>query len=195
MTPRTEHTETHARAVGGAAGFSSTIGPRYSSVVREGVMAGAIAAGGVALWYLFRDLMMGYALLTPRVLGQGFGRLFGIVAMRDGATAAILGYTVVHFLGFIALGVAGAMVLRIAQRQATVLAGALLAFVIVETGFYVGIGLINQATLDGMLGWSQLAAGNIIGCTLLWAVFWRTHPELPNELRAAMSGTGSWSVR
>ena len=42
--------------------------------------------------------------------------------------------------------------------------------------------------------YGQLAAGNIIGCTLLGAVFWRTHPELPNEFRTAMSGTGTWST-
>jgi hypothetical protein len=162
--------------------------------MREGATAGTLAASGVALWYLFRDLMAGHALFTPRLLGQGFGRLFGVHLMSEGTTAAILGYTIVHYLGFIALGIVGAAVLRMAWRQATVLAAAFLAFVMAEMAFFIVIGLLNQATLDGMLGWSQLAAGNIIGCTVLGYVFWRTHPELPNEFRTAMNGTGTWSV-
>jgi hypothetical protein len=191
----TSHTETDATVTDGFAALYSHAGGRNVSVVHEGGTAGTMAASGVALWYLFHDLMVGQPLVTPRLLGQGFGRIFGIPAMSEGTTAAILGYTVVHFLGFITLGILGAAVLRLASRHATVLAGALLAFVVVEMAFFVGIGLLNQATLDGMLGWSQLAAGNIIGCTLLGAVFWRTHPELPNELRTAMSGTGTWSMR
>jgi hypothetical protein len=190
----TSHTEGHANTTDGLARLYSSAARRNVSVVHEGSTAGTLAASGVALWYLFHDLMVGQPLVTPRLLGQGFGRIVGIHAMRDGTTAAILGYTAVHFLGFIALGIVGAAVLRLARLHATVLAGALLAFVVVEMAFFVGIGLMNQATLDGMLGWSQLAAGNIIGCTLLGAVFWRTHPELPNEFRTAMSGTGTWST-
>jgi hypothetical protein len=194
MRSHTLHTETHAND-SGVLQFPSKAGQRHISVVREGGTAGSLAASGVSLWYLFRDLMAGHPLFTPRLLGQGFGRIFGIHAMSEGTMAPILGYTAIHYLGFIGLGIVAAAVVRVAWRQATVLAGALLAFVVAEMAFFVGIGLLNQATLDGMLGWSQLAAGNIIGCAVLGFVFWRTHPELPNELRTAMSGTGTWSAR
>jgi hypothetical protein len=91
--------------------------------------------------------------------------------------------------------VIAAAVVRLARRHATVLAGAFLLLVVAEMGFYVAIGLLNQGTLDGMLGWSQLAAGNIIGCGVLGLALLRRHPELPNELRVAMNGTGTWSVQ
>ena len=56
------------------------------------------------------------------------------------ATAtAIVGYTLVHFAGFIALGVVAAVVVRMASST-TVLAGAFLAFVIAEAAFWVVIG-------------------------------------------------------
>ncbi len=45
--------------------------------LREGSIAGALAAGGVALWYLFRDLMAGHALFTRRL---AIGQLLGIHA-------------------------------------------------------------------------------------------------------------------
>jgi hypothetical protein len=74
-------------------------------------------------------------------------------------------------------------------------AGAFLLFVVAEMAFYVAIGLLNQGTVDGILGWSQLAAGNIIGCGLLGLTLLRTHPQLPNEFRLAMKGTGTWSLQ
>ena len=108
---------------------------------------------------------------------------------------AAFGFTGIHFLGFIALRVVAAAVVRAARRNATVLAGAFLAFVVAETAFYVAIGLLNQGTVEGVLGWSQLAAGNIIGCGPLALALRRAHPELPNEFRLAMNGTGTWLVR
>jgi hypothetical protein len=60
--------------------------------------------------------------------------------------------------------------------------------------FWFGIGLLDQTTITGMLGWSQLAAGNIIGCAIMGVSLWRAHPELSDELRVAMSGTGTRSV-
>jgi len=115
-------------------------------------------------------------------------------SLSDATATAIVGYTLVHFAGFIALGVVAAVVVRMAARQATVLAGAFLAFVIAEAAFWVVIGLLNQGTLAGMLGWSQLAAGNILGCAIVGITLWRAHPELPDEVRVAMSGTGSWNA-
>jgi len=190
----TSHIETRDRVMS-AVGPSGKSGSRDSHVVREGTTAGALAASGVALWYLIRDLMAGHALYTPRLLGQGVGRLLGVQAMSDGVTAAVLGFTVIHVLGFVTLGVVAAAVVRMARRNATVLAGAFLLFVVAEMAFYVAIGLLNQGTVDGILGWSQLAAGNIIGCGLLGLTLLRTHPELPNEFRLAMNGTGTWSVQ
>jgi hypothetical protein len=167
---------------------------RPAGLVREGVTAGAVAASGVALWYLFRDFVAGHPLFTPRMLGQGLGELLGIWSLTD-ATTAVAAYTLVHFVAFLALGIVAAAVVRLARREATVLAGAFLIFAIAETAFFIGIGLINQGTLAGMLGWSQLAAGNIIGCALMAFSLWRKHPELSDELRVAMHGTAAWSVR
>ena len=109
-------------------------------------------------------------------------------------TAAVVGYTLFHVLAFVAVGIVGAAVVRLAWRHATILAGALFAFVIAQAMFWVGIGLLDQGTLTRMLGWSQLAAGNIIGCAIVGISLWRAHPELSDELRVAMTGTGTWKV-
>ena len=63
----------------------------YRSVTREGTVTGMLAAGGVALWYLFRDGVAGYPLFTPRLLGRNLGELLGIQSMSGGTTVAVLG--------------------------------------------------------------------------------------------------------
>jgi hypothetical protein len=78
-----------------------------------------------------------------------------------------------------------------AWRQATILAGAVLAFVITEMAFFIAIGLLNQATPHGMLGWSQLAGGNIIGiCGARVRLLAHASLGLPNEWRTANDRDG-----
>ena len=84
--------ESNTRAhvdVSDVAGTSLNDERRDVGTLGEGSMAGALAADGVVLWYLFRDLMAGHALFTPRLLGQ----LLGIHAMSDGTATAIVGYS------------------------------------------------------------------------------------------------------
>lgn len=187
------HIESRDNGVGTVGASKNPASRDDVHVLREGTTAGVLAATGVALWYLIRDLMAGHALYTPLLLGQGVGQLVGVQTMS--ATAAVLGFTAIHVIGFVTLGVVAAAIVRMARRNATVLAGAFLLFVVAEMTFYVAIGLLNQGTVDGVLGWSQLAAGNIIGCGLLGLTLLRNHPELPNEFRLAMNGTGTWSVQ
>ena len=59
----------------------------YRSVTREGTVTGILAAGGVAVWYLFRDGVAGYPLFTPRLLGRNLGELLGLQSMSDGTTS------------------------------------------------------------------------------------------------------------
>ncbi len=69
-------------------------------IVTEGIAAGAIGAGTVALWFLCWDLARGAPLLTPSLLG---GALFD--GVRDASAVQItprlvLGYSLVHGAAF-----------------------------------------------------------------------------------------------
>jgi len=160
-------------------------------VLREGLLAGAVAASGVALWYLVNDLIVvGAPLATQRVLGWGLASLLGLRALADSTGALVLQYTVAHYAAFMALGFVATLVVRRARRDATVLAGALLAFAVVEAAFVGLVTLLDETTRTGAMAWPQLVAGNVVGCLLLGAWLWRSHPELRGEVAAALGDAG-----
>ena len=67
------------------------------SIVRDGLVAGLIGAGGVAIWFLVIDAISGRPFFTPSVLGSAM--FFGL---RDPAVAtvemqAVAAYTLVQW--------------------------------------------------------------------------------------------------
>ena len=155
--------------------------------VREGLIAGALAASGVAIWFLVVDLLAGVPLDTPTRLGQAVASLLGLASVAD--PVAVLGYTALHYGAFAVLGVAAAAVVHLAQRHATVLAAVLLVFVVGEMGFFAMLGLLSQTTVTFALAWFEVAVGNLLGWLVLGAVLWRRHPELGGGFSAALTGT------
>ena len=162
---------------------------RPTSVAREGVVAGACAAMAVGLAFVVADLLAGPPLFTAGLLGVALVKALGLATTIQSIGMAALGYTVFHFAVFIAVGIAAAGVTRLARRESTVLAGALLVFAVVEVGFYVLLALLQDRTLTGALTWVQIAAANVIGAAVIGATLWRGHPELGRELRLALAGS------
>src|SRR5919202_2947003 len=161
-----------------------------TSVLSEGVTAGALAATGVALWFFLVDMLAGTPLFTPAHLGAAVATTLGLHPLAQSAIAAVMGYTLIHYAAFVALGLAAAGVTHLARREPHVLAGALLTFAVAEVGFYSLVALLREATLTGTLTWQQIAAGNLIGCYLLGARIWRAHPELRREFADALGAKG-----
>src|SRR5688572_18995870 len=73
------------------------------SIPREGLIAGAIGATSVAVWFLILDTIQGRPFHTPTVLG---GALFSILGppMTESNLFLVAGYTVFHYAVFGALG-------------------------------------------------------------------------------------------
>src|SRR5689334_16420801 len=81
----------------------------WTSIVREGVVAGALGGAVVALWYLLCDTIGGRPFHTPALLGA---IIFNGLRGHDVGTAtlaAVLSFTVLHFAAFIAFGLASAL--------------------------------------------------------------------------------------
>jgi hypothetical protein len=163
------------------------------SIVGEGVRAGSLAATGVALGFLVADLAFGMPFVTPELLGRGAASVVGLTDVTR--AAAVTGYTALHYVAFSALGVVAAAVVRLAGRHASVLAGALLVFAIVEVAFAGLVAVLHASTATGTVTWIQLVAGNVLGWVLLALALRRRHPELRGGLGAAVHGTGTWAVR
>ncbi len=157
------------------------------SIAREGIIAGVLGATAVALWFLGVDSLYATPLATPAALGRGLLRLFGPPG-GEGLVTFVVAYTIFHYIAFILAGIVVSIVVHWAQSSPTVLAGALILFVIFEIGFYGISSALEQSPLLGALGWGAVAVGNLIAAIVMGVYMWRTHPELASELNWALSG-------
>src|SRR4051794_21226628 len=87
------------------------------SILREGVTAGALAATGVALWFFVVDMLAGTPLFTPIQLGSAVATTLGLSSIAQSAIVPLVGYTLVHYAAFSALGIAAAAVTHLARRE------------------------------------------------------------------------------
>ncbi len=157
------------------------------SLVRDGVVAGVIGATAVALWFLGVDMLYAHAFATPAALGRGLLRLLGPPGM-EGTVTFVVAYTIFHFLAFIAAGLLVSVIVYWAQSAPTVLAGAMMLFVVFEIGFYGMSSALQESPFLGALGWAQVATGNLIAALVMGTYMWRSHPELKGELNYALGG-------
>lgn len=148
-----------------------------SSVLRLGVVTGAIGATVVACWFLAIDVLAGHPLFTPAFLG---GVLAGNVDPQIGEGPNRVGwaalYTPVHYLVFAIAGVAAAALLRLSARMpgiSALLVMLLMAFAVAFTGI---IALLERTAL-GTLAWYQLAAGGLVGGLAMGAYLYRHRPS------------------
>ncbi len=156
------------------------------STWREGLIAGAIGATGVALWFLIVDLIAAELFFTPTRLGMAFGSVFGIPPMADSASAAFVGYTILHYVAFAVIGVVAAAVVHGSDRSPSLLVGAFLAFIISEALIYGFIALLHATDLLEHLTWPLLAIGNLVGAALIGWQLWREHPAVRGDLSAEL---------
>lgn len=157
------------------------------SIAREGIIAGVLGATAVALWFLGIDSLYATPLATPAALGRGLLRLFGPPG-GEGMATYVVAYTVFHYFAFILAGLLVSIVVHWAQSSPTVLAGAMILFVIFEIGFYGISSALESSPFLGALGWGAVAVGNLVAALVMGFYMWRTHPELKHELAWALSG-------
>ena len=158
------------------------------NTMREGSIAGAYGAVGVAAWFLLVDLIAAEVFFTPMRLGAAFGRVFGIAPMAESETAAFIGYTIVHFAGFAVIGIVITAIVHLSDKQPSVLAGAFLVFIISEVLIYIFISLLHATELLEHLTWPLIAVGNLIGAALVGWKLWRDHPRLGADFESALTG-------
>lgn len=156
----------------------------WASVVREGIFAGLIGAGAVAVWFLAYDAFRGQPLHTPALLGSA---VFGTATTPEGVAidpATILGYTMLHCLGFIAFGIVAAFLLVAAERQPILLLGLFMLFSAFEVLFF-GLVMIFAQSLMGAVVWWTIFAGNLLASAAMLAYFFFGHRALGRRLTEA----------
>jgi len=89
------------------------LGP-WIAVLRQGISAGLIGAVIVAVWFLIYDAAAMEMLRTPSLLGS---IVFGGGPDAGVSIPLAIGYTVLHFCGFIAFGIAASFMVYCAERE------------------------------------------------------------------------------
>jgi putative oxidoreductase len=167
------------------AGYDATVHtPR--PLLREGVIAGAIGATVIAVWFFFVDLITGHVLFTPSTLGRGMLSIFGAVPAGQGAAVLVLAYTIFHYAAFVVIGLLAAMIVHVANREPSVLMGFVVLFAAIEVGFYAFVGLLQQATPLGSLAWYNVMIGNLLAAVAMGTYLLRAHPVLRDQFRHSM---------
>jgi hypothetical protein len=155
------------------------IGPAHSTI-REGVIAGALGALAVALWFLLVDGIAGRALHTPALLGALVLRTPDPIAASEGPKRLMFAalYTPIHFFLFALFGVLVMFLMHRAKKQPSLLMLALMLFAVFEVGFTGVVAFLEQTAL-GDLAWYQVAIGNLIAVIVMGWYVWRRHPDVP----------------
>lgn len=158
---------------------------RQPSVLKEGVVAGLLGAAVVAVWFLLFDLARGTPFLTPSLLGGiAFHGLYAPLA--GGVSAgAVLGYTVLHGLAFVAFGVIAASLIAASEREPPLVIGVVILFACFETLFLGLVGALGKSVSD-LLEWWAILVGNLLATAVMLWYFLLRHRRLPRVL------VGSW---
>jgi len=110
---------------------------RPHNFLREGVITGFIGATAIAVWFLIVDTIAGHPFYTPIFLGKGVVSVLGKNMMGDTAFTQVLGYTVFHYVAFFIVGIVLTVIVHQAEHTPGILAGLLVAFVMMTLGFYM----------------------------------------------------------
>ncbi len=158
-------------------------------IVREGFVAGLIGAIAVAAWFLIIDTINGRPFFTPAMLGSAvFWGNFDPDAVQalfasdpERIFAAVIGYTMVHVVAFIIVGMIAAALAYEVELFPSTLFVVVVFFAIFEFGFYIVVAVLAQPLL-GALAWWNVAIGNAIAALGMGYYLWRKHPKIREEL-------------
>lgn len=173
----------YLRARSGARLFAFTEALQQRATLRQGLIAGAIGALVVALWFLVTDVFLGRAFYMPAALGSAL--FFGASHPNDVAisTAVVLGFSIVHLALFVVIGLFAAWLFEEADRHPPALLAMVLLFVTVEV---FSLGLLSAVAnwlFDTIPWWSPIVA-NLLAALGMAFYLWRQHPVLRQRMGA-----------
>lgn len=166
---------------------------RHNSI-REGVLAGAIGATLIVLWFAILDIVAGRPFNTPSILGAGLISVLGKPPMMpDTVIFHVLIYTVFHYVAFAIVGIILVNIVHQSSRTPAILAGFLVAFVAFQIGAIGLTTLLSESRLGGM-AWYQIFIANLLATAGMFWFMWRRHPRLRSDLDRALTGTDDYSA-
>jgi len=145
--------------------------------VREGVVAGLIGAGAVAALILVFDAASGAPLQTPAILGSAIFKGIRDPNLVTVSAGPIVGYTIVHALAFVGVGLVAAFLVGAAEREPAMVLALLIFFAAFEV-FFLALVAFWALPVLGVLAWWEILAGNLVASLAMLYYFHRRHPGL-----------------
>ena len=159
----------------------STLG--HNKLFREGMTAGLIGAGTIAIWFLIVDMGRGQPFFTPGALGSALFLGSSEPTAVSISVATVLGYSIVHIGAFLAAGFIAAAIAGYAEDTPPLIIGAVMLFVAFEA-FFMGLMALSAEFLLSTLAWWAIMVGNILATLSMGSYLWVKHPKLREALAA-----------
>jgi hypothetical protein len=156
----------------------------YSST-KEGVIAGTVAASAVGICLVIIDLIAGRPFSTPGAWWSSVVSLFDLGWWAEIPGAALIGFTVMLYAVFFALGKTAAVIVNLARQDAGFRFMVILGFVLAQLMYIGFVAVVYDLSLGGVTTCVQLLMGSILGSALIGATLLREHLPLkhPRTLR------------
>ena len=153
------------------------------AVYLEGIRAGLVGASVIALWFLLVDTFAGRPLYTPTVLGAALFHGGAGIENESAVTPSlelVAGFTWVHYLVFMLIGVGAARLMALAERNPSLGFGIVLFFAVFEFGFLLASMIFAEGVMQ-RLAWPAVVVGNLLAAAGMAWVLWRGHRQLAIE--------------
>lgn len=142
--------------------------------VTDGVIAGFVGSAVVAVFFLVRDIAVGWPLWTPSALGAAFFRGEVAEALPYPEVALVAGYSLLHGVIFVSIGLLASFAVETNRHLAEhhvqtaiwTSVGLFLAFELM----FVGLAATFSPGLIGLLGAGYVSAANLLAAIAM-AVF------------------------
>lgn len=160
---------------------------RDHSTIREGTVTGAIGAVIVAAWYFIVDTAGGQPFHTPNILGKILFRASLPPNVHQIMPNVVLGYTVMHFMIFLLMGMGLTLLVHMASRNIALRMGVWIGLVVAFALFAGLTYMVGIATGDRLSPWS-VVSGSLFGVLGMGGYLWWRHPRLGRSFHQAALG-------
>jgi hypothetical protein len=150
---------------------------RTHSILGEGILVGVAGAVAAAIWYLLIDLLAGAPFRTPDALGHAITHMAPDQPADAIHADAVLAYAVIHFLIFVAIGLALTWLVHQVIQHSSLRMALWLAVVIGFTGLALVMYMLAPASGYRLPWWSPVGAA-AVGVLVEVYLILRRHPSL-----------------
>lgn len=154
--------------------------PESRSHVHERLMAGALGASVVWLWFLVSNWLNGSPWHVLAMFGRGLLDLVG--AGNSPMWVAVAIFTIFHFAYWCLFAAIILKFVYAARRNPSVLGLAATVFILAQF-LFAGLTAILSDSGLGAFAWPSIWLGNFAGFAAAWWLIVQRHPELREEAR------------